>query len=496
MLNQRDSVLNGVAWVLTERLASQGITFVLQIILARILMPEQYGMIAMINVFIAIANVFVIVGFSAALIQKKDADELDFSTLFYCSLAVGVVLYALIYLASPAIADFYNMPALSGITRIYALSLIISTYNSIQRSYVSRHMLFRKFFFATSIGTFLSGIIGISMAYTGFGVWALVAQYLSNIILNIVVLQFIVDWHPRLMFSWQRAKSLMKYGANICGATLIGTISLEIRQLLIGKCYTAADLSFFNRSRSIPYLIQTNVSGVINTVLFPAMSNHSDSPAVIKQMTRRSMAVTSYVMFFLMTMMAVAAQSIIILLLTEKWAPAIPYMRLVCVAYMIDIVSNANMQALKASGRADVLFKLEFIKKPAFLIFVLIAVKISVMAVAITLPLYSIYAGLINMSPNRKVLGYGIREQLHDNIKDGLTVQKMFLSIAMAVAIMPFLFFEMNEFVRFSLQAIVGTAVYVGGSLLFKVDSYHYVVSILKEKISKRNSIKDNGQNY
>ena len=193
MLNQRDSVLNGVAWVLTERLVSQGITFVLQIILARILMPEQYGMIAMINVFIAIANVFVIVGFSAALIQKKDADELDFSTLFYCSLAVGVVLYALIYLASPAIADFYNMPALSGITRIYALSLIISTYNSIQRSYVSRHMLFRKFFFATSIGTFLSGIIGISMAYTGFGVWALVAQYLSNIILNIVVLQFIVD---------------------------------------------------------------------------------------------------------------------------------------------------------------------------------------------------------------------------------------------------------------------------------------------------------------
>lgn len=490
MLNQRDSVLNGVAWVLTERLVSQGITFVLQIILARILMPEQYGMIAMINVFIAIANVFVIVGFSAALIQKKDADELDFSTLFYCSLAVGVVLYALIYLASPAIADFYNMPALSGITRIYALSLIISTYNSIQRSYVSRHMLFRKFFFATSIGTFLSGIIGISMAYTGFGVWALVAQYLSNIILNIVVLQFIVDWHPRLMFSWQRAKSLMKYGANICGATLIGTISLEIRQLLIGKCYTAADLSFFNRSRSIPYLIQTNVSGVINTVLFPAMSNHSDSPAVIKQMTRRSMAVTSYVMFFLMTMMAVAAQSIIILLLTEKWAPAIPYMRLVCVAYMIDIVSNANMQALKASGRADVLFKLEFIKKPAFLIFVLIAVKISVMAVAITLPLYSIYAGLINMSPNRKVLGYGIREQLRD------LMPATFLSIAMAVAIMPFLFFEMNEFVRFSLQAIVGTAVYVGGSLLFRVDSYHYVVSILKEKISKRNSIKDNGQNY
>ena len=481
MTSQRDNILSGSAWVLIERVASYSIIFVLQIILARILMPEQYGIIAMINVFIAIANVFVTTGFSSALIQKKDADELDFSTIFYCSLIIGILIYAIIYLAAPAVKEFYNMPDLDRVMRVYALSLILSTYNSIQRAYVSRHMIFRKFFYSTTIGTLLSGVIGICMAYLGCGVWSLVAQYLSNIFINTIVLQFIVDWHPRLIFSLHRAKSLMAFGANILGATLMGTIFGEIRQLLIGKYYTASDLSYYNRGKSFPWLIQNNISGVITTVLFPAMANHSDEPAAIKQMTRRSIMVTSYLMFFILTIMAVSAKPIILLLLTNKWAPAIPFMQIFCIDYMIGLISTANMQALKASGRGDVLFKLEFIKKPVFFIFVIIAVKISVMAVAITTPLYSVYAAITNMRPNREVLGYTIKEQLRDIMPASL------LALAIACSTIPLLLCNLNEFVRLSLQVSIGTFVYLALSRWFKVDSYQYVASIIKDKLNKKN---------
>ncbi len=481
MSNQRDKVLKGFAWVLSERLATQGITFILQIVLARILMPEQFGIIAMINVFIALANVFVITGFSAALIQKKDANELDFSTIFYCSLVVAVLLYGILYATAPAIERYYNnMPGLCDITRVYALSLILSTYNSTQRAFVTRHMQFQKIFYSTAIGAAVSGTLGIAMAYMGYGVWALVAQYLSNIVVGSIVLQFIASWHPRLMFSLQRAKSLMSFGANILGAALMGAIFEELRQLLIGKYYTATDLSFYNRGRSFPHLVQTNVTGVINTVLFPAMSNHSDDPSAIKHMTRVSMKVASYLMCYTMTMMAVAAQPLIILILTEKWAPAIPFMQVICLAEMINVVSQANMQALKASGRGDVLFKLEFIKKPAFLIFVIIAVKISVMAIAITMPLYSIYAAITNMSPNKKVLGYSMREQLRDLMPSSL------LALALAAVTVPFLFIDMGVTPKLICQIVLGTLTYWGLSCMFKVDSYQYVVNIVKDKILKR----------
>ena len=259
MVKERSKIINGFAWTFLERISNTGITFLLQIFLARLLLPEQYGLIAMINVFMAIAGVFVVTGFSSSLIQKKDADDLDFSTIFYCSFTVSVFLYVIIYLCSPLISKFYNMPALTDITRVYSISLILSSYNSVQRAVVSRTLMFRNFFYSTTIGSILSGITGIIMAYCGFGVWALVTQHLLNTILNIVVLQFIIEWHPKLIFSIKRAKKLLTFGVNILGASLMGTFFAEIRQLLIGKYYTAADLSFYNRGKSMPDLITSNV---------------------------------------------------------------------------------------------------------------------------------------------------------------------------------------------------------------------------------------------
>lgn len=480
MVKERSKIINGFAWTFLERISNTGITFLLQIFLARLLLPEQYGLIAMINVFMAIAGVFVVTGFSSSLIQKKDADDLDFSTIFYCSFTVSVFLYVIIYLCAPLISKFYNMPALTDITRVYSISLILSSYNSVQRAVVSRTLMFRNFFYSTTIGSILSGITGIIMAYCGFGVWALVTQRLLNTILNIVVLQFIIEWYPKLIFSIKRAKKLLTFGVNILGASLMGTIFAEIRQLLIGKYYTAADLSFYNRGKSMPDLITSNVGSVINTVLFPSLSNHSNDPDALKNMTRRAIKISSYLMFYFLSMLTLTAKPVILLLLTEKWSPAIPYMQVICLANMIAVLSTINMQALKASGRGEILFKLEFIKKPIFLVFVFIAVKISVMAVAITMPLYSIYAAYMNMRPNERVLGYTIKEQLTD------FMPASFLSLAMAISILPFLFLGINEYLCVLLQLVIGTAIYWGLSVWFKIDSYYYLKNIIIEKINTR----------
>lgn len=479
MASQKDKILKGFAWTFAERISSQGISFVLQIFLARLLMPEQYGMIAMINVFMVFASVFVTIGFSSSLIQKKDSDDLDFSTIFYCSFSVSLVVYIILYFSAPLISIFYHMPGLTDITRVYALTLILSSYNSIQRAYVSRNMIFKKFFISSTIGIVSSGIIGIVMAYMGLGVWALVGQSLGSVIFNILTLHFVVPWRPKLIFSFQRAKSLMSYGANILGAQLMGTFFDELRQLLIGRYYTAADLSFYNRGKTFPFLISKNINSVITSVLFPAMSNNSDNPEAIKSMTRKAIKTSSYLMFFALSLMAVASKPLVILLLTEKWAPAIPYMQVICISQMIAIMSTANMQALKASGRSDVLFKLEFIKKPVFLIFVIIAVNISVMAVAITMPLYSLYAAYTNMKPNKDVLGYSMKEQLKD------LRPAFLLTLAMVSVTVPFLLIEMNEYLRLSIQLILGTITYFGLSHLFKVNTYFYCKNLILEKINK-----------
>lgn len=485
MSSEKNQVMSGLAWKFSERISTQGVTFILQVVLARLLLPEQYGVIAMINVFIALANVFVVSGFSTSLIQKKDADDLDFSTIFYCSLIVAGLLYSVLFFAAPYISDFYNMPLLTPVMRVYSLSLILYSYNSVQQAYVSRHMMFRKFFYSTLSGTIISGIAGVVMAYLGYGVWALVAQYLLNIIINSVVLRGIIEWRPRWIFSWNRAKKLMKYGSNILGASLIGQIFDELRQLLIGKYFTPADLAFFNRGRSLPHLVSSNIDSSINQVLFPAMSNHSDNPEEIKRMTRRSIKVSSYVMYFFMTLLAVASKPIIILLLTEKWEPAVPYMQMICISSMVAIMSTANMQAIKASGRSDILLKLEFWKKPVFLLLLIFAVRHSVMAVALTMPLYSIYAAIVNMLPNKKILGYGISEQLRDQMP------AILLSIACTICALPILNLSINDFVIMFLQIIVCTLIYIGGSILFKVETYRYIKETIIETINRKRQCRE-----
>lgn len=476
----RDKVFSGLFWKFAERILAQGISFVVSIVLARLLLPEAYGVVAMVMVFINIANVFVTGGFSQALIQKKNADEVDFSTIFYCSFGIAVVLYIVMFLTAPYIAEFYNTPELSWVLRVFSIKLILSSYNSIQHAYVSRHMIFKRFFFSTLFGTVFSGVVGVWMAYNGFGVWALVAQYLVNSTIDIVVLSITVKWYPKLLFSMKAAKELMAFGWKCLAASLIGTIYGNMRSLLIGKFYTSVDLAYYNKGKNFPDLIINNVVSSITSVLFPAMSNADGDVEVVKKMTQKSIKMTSYIVFPLMAGMAAVARPFILVLLTEKWEQSVIYMQLVCMYCALHTVTQTNLQAITAIGRSDVVLKLEFIKKPVSLLMIVIALPFGVTAVAASLPISAVFTMLVNMQPNTKLLGYGFLQQLKDLLPATL------LSVIMAIVVLPIQLLPFSNLLILVLQICVGILVYIGMSAITRNESFLYMKGYLCDLLKRR----------
>ena len=361
--NIKNKTVSGLIWRFMERCGAQGVNFVVSIILARLLAPELYGTIALITVFTAILEIFVDSGMGNALIQKKDADDVDFSSVFYFNMLMCVVLYGVMFISAPYIAKFYKDSELTPIVRVMSLVLIISGLKNVQQAYVSRTMQFKRFFFATLGGTIVAAVVGIWMAYEGYGVWALVAQNLVNKVIDTTVLWFTVKWRPKLLFSIKRLKGLVSYGWKLLASSLLDTVYNNLRQLIIGKLYSSSDLAFYNRGKQFPNFVITNINTSIDSVLFPAMSSQQDDTERVRSMTRRSIKISSYIMWPLMMGLAFTATSIVSLVLTDKWLPCVPFLRIFCFVYVFFPIHTANLNAIKAMGRSDLFLKLEVIKK-------------------------------------------------------------------------------------------------------------------------------------
>lgn len=459
---------------------SQLVSFVVSIVLARILTPTDYGLVALVNVFIIIADVFVTSGFSSSLIQKKNANKVDFSSIFYCSLVFSILIYALVFFLAPLIADFYHNNSLVLILRVFALRLPISAFNSIQQAYVSRKLAFKKIFISTSCATIISGIIGVMLALRGFGVWALVFQYLINSFCETIVLFFQIPWHPQLLFSWRSSIELMNYGWKILATDLLGQFFNQLRSLVIGRFYAPSSLAYYNRGQQFPNILSNNIDVTITSVLFPAMSEYADNRLKLKSIVRRSIRTSTYILMPLMFGMAVVAKPLILIILTKKWLPAAPFMQCLCISGAFGSINTANMQAIKASGRSDILLKLEIVKKPVYLLFLLFSIKISVLAVAITMAMYSITAVFMNMYPNNRIIHYSYKEQLHD------IFPSLFLSIFMAALVYLITFINISAISMLILQVLSGAFIYIIGSIILHMESFTYLIdyvrSIIKEK--------------
>lgn len=345
MLKNRDIVTN-LFWKFAERIGAQLVSLTVSILLARFLLPEEYGVVAILLVFINIANVFVSEGFSTALVQKKEATEIDASTMFYCSFLISWILYAILFVLSPSIEIFYKMDGLANLLRVLALKLPIAAINSIQHAYVQRSMQFKKFFFSTIIGTLISGVVGVILAFLGFGPWALVAQYLTNSTIDTVVLFYTVKWRPRMVFSAISAKEMMRYGWKITCGSLLNTIYSETRSLIIGKKYSSSDLAYYNKGVQFPQLIVTNIDSSIGSVLFPALSKITDEKQRLKETVRKSLKMSCYIIFPCMAGLAAVSTPLIKLLLTDKWLPAVFFLHIACITQALQPINTANIQLM------------------------------------------------------------------------------------------------------------------------------------------------------
>ena len=479
MSKETGGVLPNFFWRLAERFGAQGVALVVSIILARLLVPEVYGTIALVTVFTQILNVFVDSGFGNALIQKKDADDLDFSTVFYFNVAVCLLLYAGVFLAAPWIARFYNDLALTPVVRVLSLTLIISGVKNVQQAYVSRTMQFKRFFFATLGGTIGAAVIGIAMAYFGFGVWALVAQQIFNATVDTLILWITVKWRPKWMFSWQRLKGLFSFGWKLLASSLLDTVYSDLRQLIIGKLYTSSDLAQYNRGKQLPDLLVNNIDTSINSVLLPAMSQVQDDSARVKSMTRRAMKTSTYVIAPIMMGLAFTAEFVIRLLLTEKWMPCVPFLRIFCITYMFYPVHTANLNAIKAMGRSDLFLKLEIVKKMVGLIVLLSTMWFGVMAMAYSLLFTSITSQIINSWPNQKLLDYSYPEQIRD-ILPGIL-----LAVLMGCCVYPIQWLGLPDAVTLLIQVPLGAVIYIGVSAVLRLDSYKYVMKEIQPYLKK-----------
>ena len=482
-MSLKSSVISSLFWKYFERLGTQGVQFIVAVVLARLLSPADFGLIALIMVFITISNVFVQSGLNTALIQKKDADNLDFTTVFYSCLLLACVLYAGLFCAAPFIAKFYNSQnELVPVIRVLGLMLPLGALSSIQEAYVARNMMFKTLFYR-SVGAIIpAGLIGVLFAYWGYGIWSLVIQQLTNSLLICIIMWFTVKWKPSLSFSFARWKMLFSFGWKLLCSSLLDTCYNNLLNLIVGKMFNPTALGYYNRGDQFPKLIVNNLNSSIQSVMLPSLSSVQDDKPRLKVMMRRAIVTSSFFILPLMAGLAAVATPLTLVVLGEKWLPAVPFIQICCVIYAFWPIHTTNLSAVNAVGRSDIFLKLELIKKGYGLVAIAIAVLFFrspigiAMSSAITAPL----GAFVNAYPNKKLLNYGYIEQTKD------ILPSMALSVFMGGCVY-FVScwlsdkFAISPVLQLVILTFLGMALYLGLARLLHLECLEYLIKTVKE---------------
>ena len=476
----KKQTITGAFWKFGERALTEEIQFIISIILARILMPDDYGLIALVSIFTVFCDKLIICGFATSLIQKKNADNADFSSVFYFSLVAAILLYTLLFFVAPFIASFYDRfdrDTLIAVIRVSGLSLFLVAFNSVQLAYISKNMLFKRNFWSALGAIIVSGGLGIAMAYNGFGVWSLVAQSMIKTFVGMLILLLTVRWKPDLSFSFTRLQELFSYGWRIFVSSIIKVIYNDIRTLVIGKVYTPADLAFYNRAQILPQLVDSNVTGTIDSVLFPAYSKLQDDKKALVGAMRRAVKTSCYILMPILALMAAVAFPLVRVLLTDKWLTCVPFMQILCFAFMFSPVETENLQSIKAIGRSDIVLRLEIVKRTIGVLLLIIAVPIGLHAIAWSMVFGNVIAAILNAFPNKKLIGYSFFKQLMDIIPS-ILMSALVFAVANA-----FIYFnpEMNVWWQLVGGSCLGVFTYFICSWIFQVETFMYIATLLRK---------------
>ena len=482
MDNLKTKTVNSIIWKLLERVCAKVVSVVVAIILARILFPEDYSVVSIVFIFIEFADVFINGGLNLSLIQKKDSDVVDYSTVLYANIIIATVFYIAIFFCAPLIANLYGNQLLIPVLRVMGVLLFINAFKSILCAYVSNNMDFKKFFIATIIGTVISGVVGIVLAKLGFGVWALVAQQLTNSFIDSVLLFFSNKLRFKLAFSFAKLKIHLKFGWKLFASSLINTVYNESRPLIVGIKYTPTDLAYYNKGNQYPNVINSTVNSTMASVMFPALSKLNKDPKAVLSATRRYIKCASFIIFPLMMGFAVVATSFVEVVLTSKWLPIVPYLQIFCIYYMFYLVHVGNGQAINAMGRTDVTLITEIIQKVLFTIVIVVFIFVSPSPIIFALSNIAcmIVTTVTKAISSKIVFGYNYWIQVVDVLKN------LFTSLVMCVAVYFVGYIAINKLLLLIIQILVGALVYVGVNALIKNENLVYFYNILKGMIKRK----------
>lgn len=481
-LDKKNSSLEGMIWTFAERICAQLVSTIVGIILARMLAPDDYGIISIVMIFITICNVFVTRGFGTTLVQKKDIDEADYNTAFYMSTILGVLLYLLLYFAAPMIAEIYKISQLTDVLRVLGLRIPIAALNTIQQAYIQRTMQFRKFFVATIIGTIASCVAGIAMAYSGYGVWALVAQYLTNVIIDTVILCFVSGWRPGMSFSQDRMHYIWSFGGKILLADLISSITDNFRNLIVGKAFGSRELAFLDQGNKYPKLLTGNINASIQKVMLPSFSSTQDDLQRLKISLRHSVNLSAYIVTPVLIGFIAISENFVKVILTDKWLPAVPFICIACISYLSRAFETMCHQAILALGYSGTVLKI-LIFTNCVDIFLILATAVffrNLFVMAFTAILTEVCSVACSCKIASNFLKYSIREQLSD------TVPYLIISCIMGGAVYCIEIIAISKAVIFIVQIMAGILLYVAFSRAFGLKAFEYLKSFILARLLGR----------
>ena len=475
----KQKAFSGILWKFIEQACNSVLGFIISIILARLLMPSDYGIIGMLTIFIALSTTIIDSGFGSALIQKKDRTEQDLNTVFIFNIFISLICYMILFFCAPFIAAFYKTPILVKILRVLGLNLIINSFNSIQRTQLAIKIDFKTTTIVALIGLISGGIIGIIMAYRGFGVWALVAQNMTNAVFSSIVLWVYSKWRPIFIFSFTSLKGMFKYGSKLLLAGIYAITLNNLYNIIIGRVYESKELGVYTRANQLPELISNTLNSVINSVTFPLLSSVNDDKERMILVYSKMLSMTAFVVFPAMTLLAILSRPFVMVLLTEKWIAIIPLMQFLCFARMMTPISALNLNILNASGRSDLFLWTDLSKFPLTILNMIITIPMGIKYVAIGSTIETFICYFINTFFPGRIFGYGAIRQ----IKDCFNI--IVATVIMAVFVIPFHYIIQNNFLLLASGGLVGILSYLLVSHLLKIKELNEVKLVLINVINK-----------
>lgn len=475
----KNKTVTGMGWSALDNVTRMGVTFVVSIILARLLSPEEYGLIGILTIFIAIFNAIVDSGFTNALIRKQDASDTDYSTVFYTNLVLSVVLAATLYCSARPIAVFFERPELVSLTQVMSCVVVINALAIVQRTRTTKAIDFKTQTKITFISSIVSGAIGIVMAYMGYGVWALVGQQISNQLLSTIFFWIYNRWMPKFIFSWSSFKEMWAFGSKLLASGLIDTVWKEIYQVIIGKCYSPTTLGLYTRAKQFADLFSSNLTAVVQRVSYPVLSSIQDDRVRLKGAYQRVIKTTMLPTFVLMLGMAACAESMIYVLIGEQWLECVPMLQIICTYGMLYPLHALNLNMLQVQGRSDLFLKLEIIKKIIAIGPLLLGVFVDIYLMLAGSLVTSLIAYYLNAYYSGPFLNYSIKEQVKD------IIPSFWVALTMAIPVFAMSFIPLNPFLLLPLQILIGAVITISICEVTNLPEYIEIKGIVIPIINK-----------